>query len=71
MQTHLETQENLPALLERARKKGEIRMRPTDGQVFVLKPEKPERSAFDAAGIDSGVSTKEIVEFVRQRRERL
>jgi hypothetical protein len=71
MQTYPETQENLSALLERVREEGEIRMRRTDGHVSVLKPEKPECSALDAAGIDLGISTKEIVEFVREERERL
>ncbi len=71
MQTYLETQENLSALLERAREEGEVRIKRTDGQIFVLKPEKPKRSALDVAGIDLGISTKEIVEFVREGRERL
>ncbi len=38
---------------------------------IVLKPENPERSALDVAGIDLDISTKEIVEFVREGRERL
>ncbi len=71
MQTYLETQENLSVLLERASEEGEVRIRRTDGQVFILKPEKPKRSALDVAGIDLGISTKEIVEFVREGRERL
>ena len=71
MQTYLESQESLSALLEQAREHGEVRIRRADGQVFVLKPEKMKRSAFDVAGIDLGVSTKEIVEFVREGRERL
>ncbi len=71
MQTYLETQENLSVLLERAREQGEVRIKRADGQVFVLKPEKRKRSAFDVVGIDLGISTKEIVEFVREGRERL
>ncbi len=71
MQTYLETQENLSVLLERAREQGEVRIKRTDGQVFILKPERVKRSALDVAGIDLGVSTKEIVEFVREGRERL
>ncbi len=71
MQTYLETQENLSVLLERAREQGEVRIRRTDGQVFILKPERAGRSALDVAGIDLGVSTKEIIEFVREGRERL
>ena len=71
MQTYLETQENLSVWLERASEQGEVRIRRSDGQTFVLKPEKPKRSALDVAGIDLGISTKEIVEFVREGRERL
>lgn len=71
MQTYLETQENLSVLLERASEEGEVRIKRTDGQVFILKPEKNKRSALDIAGIDLGVSTEEIVEFVREGREKL
>ena len=71
MQIYSETQENLSVLLERAREEGEVRIKRTDGQIFVLKPEKTKRSALDIAGIDLGVSTKEIVEFIREGRERL
>ncbi len=71
MQIYLETQESLSVLLERAREQGEVRIQRTDGQVFVLKPEKKKRSALDVVGIDLGVSTEEIVAFVREGRERL
>jgi len=71
MQTYSETQESLSVLLERASEEGEVRIKRTDGQVFVLKRENPRRSALDVAGIDLGISTEEIVEFVRKGRERL
>jgi antitoxin Phd len=71
MQTYLETQENLSALLERAREQGEVRIKRANGEVFILKPETKERSAFEVEGIDLGISTKEIVEVVREGRERL
>lgn len=71
MQTYSETQESLSVLLERANEEGEVRIKRADGQVFVLKPEKTNRSALDVAGIDLDISTKEIVEFVREGRERL
>ncbi len=70
MQTYLESQENLPVLLERALREGEVRIKRADGEVFILKPEKQQRSAFDVAGINLGISTKEIVAFVREGRER-
>ncbi len=71
MQTYSETQENLSVLLERAREQGEVHIKRADGEVFVLKPAKKKRSAFDVAGIDLGISTEEIVEFVREGRDRL
>lgn len=71
MQTYLETQENLSALLEQARKQGEVRIKRANGEMFVLKPEKKKRSALDVQGIDLDISTKEIVAFVREGRERL
>lgn len=71
MQTYTETQENLSVLLERASDEGEVRIKRTNGQVFILKPEVGKRSALDVKGIDLGVSTEEIVEFVREGRERL
>lgn len=70
MQTYFETQENLSALLERASEQGEVRIQRKDGQVFVLKPENKKRSALDVAGIDLGVSTEEIVAFVREGRDK-
>jgi len=70
MQTYTETQENLSALLERASDEGEVRIKRSNGQIFILKPETSKRSALDIAGIDLGISTEEIVEFVREGRKR-
>ena len=71
MQTYLETQENLSGLLARASEEGEVRIKRAGGEMFVLKRETKKRSAFDVTGINLGVSTEEIVEFVREGRERL
>lgn len=70
MQTYTETQENLTVLLERANDEGEVRIKRTNGQVFVLKPERSKRSPLDIAGINLGVTTEEIVDFGREGRER-
>lgn len=71
MQTYLETQENLSVLLERASEKGEVRIKRANGQIFVLKPENKKHSALDVEGINLDISTQEIVEFVREGREKL
>lgn len=71
MQTyHEDQQQSLSFLLEQAQREGEVRIERADGQIFVLRPEKPRRSALDVAGIRLNVSTEEIVEFIREGRER-
>lgn len=69
MQTYLETQQNLSALLEQARQEGEVRIQRADGQTFVLKSENVKRSPLDVTGVDLGISTDEIVEFIREGRK--
>ncbi len=71
MQTNIENQQSLSALLEQARLEGEVRIQGADGQIFILRPEKSMRSALDVAGFDLNISTKEIVEIIREGRERL
>ncbi len=70
MQTYSETQESLSVLLERASELGEVRIKRTDGKMFLLKPEKKEYSAFDVEGINLNISADEIVAFVREGRAR-
>jgi hypothetical protein len=69
MQTYLETQQNLTTLLEQACRQGEVRIRREDGQTFVLKPENAGRSPLDIEGVDLGISTGEIIEFIREGRK--
>ena len=70
MQTVLEEQKNLSSLLELASREGEVRIQRPDGQVFVLKREQAGHSALDVEGVNLNISTGEIVEFVREGRER-
>ncbi len=71
MQIYPENQQSLSSLLEQARQQGEVRIQSTDGQIFVLKLEKTKRSVLDVTGINLNVSTKEIVEIIREGRERI
>lgn len=68
MQTYLETQQSL-SVLEQARQEGEVRIRRADGQTFVLKPENAKQSALDVKGVDLGISTDEIIGFIREGRK--
>lgn len=71
MQTYTGSeQENLSFLLDQAVRDGEIRIRRDDGAMFVLRPETTQRSALDVAGINLSVTTQEIIDIVREGRER-
>ncbi len=71
MQTYTGSeQENLSFLLDQAVREGEIRIRRDDGAVFVLRPERTLHSALDVAGINLSLTTQEIIDIVREGRER-
>ena len=58
------------AVLEQAWNSGEVRIRRRDGQEFTLKPIRRKKSPLDVKGIDLSLSTHEIVDIVREIRER-
>lgn len=70
MQTYLENQQSLSALLEQADLKGEVRIQRADGQIFVLKRDTAQRSPLDVEGVSLGISTKKIIEFIHEGRKR-
>lgn len=69
--TFSEARQKFAALLERARREGAVRVKRRDGQVFLIQPERSRRSPLEVAGIDSDVSGEEIVEMVREMRQRV
>jgi hypothetical protein len=68
--TFSEARQKFASLLERARREGGVRVKRRDGQVFVIQPEPSAKSPFDVPGVDTDVSTEEIVDIVREMRER-
>jgi hypothetical protein len=69
--TYTEARQNLASLLDLAIQEGEVRVRRKDGQTFVIKPEQKAGSPLDVKGVDLGITTTEIVQFIREsRRER-
>jgi hypothetical protein len=70
MQTYLDTQRDLPALLEEATRLGGVRIRRQDGQTFLLTPDAPAGSPLDIPGIDLSLTSQEIVAAIREGRER-
>jgi PHD/YefM family antitoxin component YafN of YafNO toxin-antitoxin module len=67
--TYSEARRNLASLLDRVAKDGEVRIKRRDGQVFVVRIEPRIESPLDVDAVDLGISTAEIVDFIRESRE--
>lgn len=67
--TYSEARQKLAALLEKAIREGEVKIRRRDGTIFVLRPEQGSGSPLDIPGVDLGISTKEILSTIREVRQ--
>ena len=68
--TYSEAKENLAGVLDSARKSGSALLQRPNGELFVIKPQKRKRSPLDVPGIDTDMTTDEIIGFIRECRER-
>ena len=66
--TYTEARQHFAALLDQAAAEGEVRVKRRDGQMFVITPINQERSPLDIPGVDLGVSSEEILEFIAEGR---
>ncbi|MBK8538402.1 MAG: type II toxin-antitoxin system prevent-host-death family antitoxin [Ardenticatenia bacterium] len=66
--TYSEARQHLAALLEQARRDGEVRIRRRDGNVFVLRLAEKTGSPLDVQGLDLGMTQEEIVAVVHEGR---
>lgn len=66
--TYTEARQNLASLLDKAVREGEVRVKRKDGQPFVIKPEQKTSSPLDVAGVDLGITTAEIMQFIYEGR---
>ncbi len=69
--TFSEARQKFAAVLENAERDGEDRIVRKNGTVFVIRPEKPRRSPLDVPGIDVDIQAAEIVDIIREGRERI
>jgi hypothetical protein len=68
--TSIEAKTRFDSLLEQARSEGEVRIKREDGQEFILRPANPKRSPLSARSVGAHLSAEEIVQLVRDSRER-
>ena len=68
--TFTEARQNFATLLEEAKKEGIVCIRKKDGEAYYVRPEPPKRSPLDVVGVDVDLTAGEIVDFVREGRER-
>ena len=66
--TYTEARQNLATLLDKAVDDGEVRIRRRDGSVFVIRPARVSGSPLDVKGVDLGMTSDEILEFVAEGR---
>ena len=69
--TYSEARDKLASILEEA-KSEEIIIRRRKGDMYAIVPQqsRPRRSPFDVAGLSKGITRKEIVDAIRESRER-
>jgi antitoxin Phd len=69
--TYSKARQNFSSLLNTASKDGEVLVRRKDGRLFSIRPQIRNRSPLDIKGIRSRISTREIVDIVRESRSGL
>ena len=65
-----EARQNLASILDEASRNGVVRINRRDGQAFVLTPVAMAGSPLNITGVNIDISKKEIIDIVREGRER-
>mgnify|MGYP000285987132 CR=1 FL=1 len=68
--TYSEARQKLASVLEQAENTGKVIIRRKDGRTFALTPEETLSSPLDVPTIKATITTQEIVDIVREGRER-
>lgn len=68
--TYSEARQKLAVVLQQAEASGKVIIRRKDGRTFALVPEKIPASPLDVPSVKATVTTKEIVDLIREGRER-
>lgn len=68
--TYSEARQKLATVLEEAENTGKVLIRRKDGRTFSLVPERTGTSPLDVPTIKVNITAKEIVDIIREGRER-
>lgn len=68
--TYSEARQKLSFILDQAESTGKVIIRRRDGRTFALVPEQIDSSPLDVPTIKADISSQEIVEIIREGRER-
>ena len=68
--TFSEARQKFASILDKARREGAVRIRRRDGQVFVLRPERVQKSPLDVPGIDLRLGRNEIIDLIKTSRRK-
>jgi len=68
--TYSEARQKLASVLEQAEDTGKVLIKRKDGRTFALVPERNAASPLDVPSIKAKITTQEIVDIIREGRER-
>ena len=68
--TYSEARQNLATLLDKAKKEGKVIISRKDGSVFELKALDKHKSPLDVKGIKLNIKREDIIEIIKEIRER-
>ena len=68
--TYSEARQKLALVLEQAENTGKVLIQRKDGRTFALIPERSTFSPLDVPSIKAKITTKEIVDIIREGREK-
>ena len=68
--TYSEARQKLAMVLEQAETTGKVIIRRKDGRTFSLVPERASVSPLDVPTVKANITTREIVDIIREGRER-
>jgi prevent-host-death family protein len=66
-----QARQHFSSILDEAKRDGVICVKKRNGEAFYIRPATPKQSPLDVEGVDLGVTSSEIVDAIREGRERI